>query len=102
MTATNPPLPADRATPRRPRVRRWAAFRSLGAAGCIPALLLAFAPKCAVCLLAYAGLGAALGLSGPELCGAPPAASGQWVWLMLLPGLLLGWFALRGRRGEAV
>jgi hypothetical protein len=33
--------------------------------------LLAFAPKCIVCLAVYAGLGTVLGLGGPELCGAP-------------------------------
>jgi hypothetical protein len=33
--------------------------------------LLAFAPKCIVCLAVYAGLGAVLGLGGPELCGSP-------------------------------
>ncbi|HEY0864628.1 MAG TPA: hypothetical protein VGD97_11030 [Lacunisphaera sp.] len=37
----------------------------------LPAALLAVAPKCLLCVLAYAGLGAALGLGGPELCGAP-------------------------------
>ena len=31
--------------------------------------LLALAPKCLLCVAAYAGLGAALGLGGPELCG---------------------------------
>jgi hypothetical protein len=37
----------------------------------LPAALLAVTPKCLLCVLAYAGLGAALGLGGPELCGAP-------------------------------
>ena len=37
----------------------------------MPAALLALMPKCLLCLTAYAGLGAALGLGGPEICGAP-------------------------------
>lgn len=36
----------------------------------LPAALLALTPKCVLCLLAYAGLGAALGFGGPEFCGA--------------------------------
>ena len=44
----------------------------------IPVALFAFVPKCGLCLLAYAGLGAALGLGGPELCGASGGAAGQW------------------------
>ncbi len=34
------------------------------------AAFLALAPKCLLCLAAYAGLGAAVGLGGPEPCGA--------------------------------
>ena len=45
----------------------------------MPALLLAFAPKCVLCLLGYAGIGVALGLGGPEICGAPTAAPGTWL-----------------------
>jgi hypothetical protein len=36
----------------------------------VPTALLALAPKCVLCGLAYTGLGAALGVRGPELCGA--------------------------------
>ena len=36
-----------------------------------PAALVPVAPKCILCVIAYAGLGTALGLGGPELCGAP-------------------------------
>jgi hypothetical protein len=47
--------------PRPEFLRRWLA----------PAAVLALAPKCLVCGLAYAGL---LGLGGAELCGdAPPS-----------------------------
>lgn len=41
----------------------------------VPAALLAVAPKCILCGLAYAGLGTALGLGGPEVCGAPDRIS---------------------------
>lgn len=34
-----------------------------------PTALLALAPKCVLCLAAYAGLGSALGVGGRELCG---------------------------------
>jgi len=44
----------------------------------LPTAPLAFAPKCLVCLWAYAGLGAALGLGGREMCGAPAASLDSW------------------------
>lgn len=51
----------------------------------VPLALVALAPKCLVCLAAYAGIGAALGLSlaGPELCGAAPMGFplGAMAWL---------------------
>jgi hypothetical protein len=43
--------------------------------------LLLFAPKCLVCAATYAGLGTALGLGGPELCGAPPDHDVRWLLL---------------------
>jgi len=53
----------------------------------IPAALLALTPKCLLCVLAYAGLGAALGLGGPEICGATSGTTGHWiVWLPVLAG----------------
>ncbi len=59
--------------------------RLAGARGwLIPAALLALAPKCVLCVLAYAGLGAVLGFGGPELCGAAGDATGTWVWLLAL------------------
>jgi len=59
----------------------------------------ALAPKCLLCLAAYAGAGAALGLGGREICGAPSDAIGASVfWSLLLPGALFslvsGWSAL--------
>ena len=47
----------------------------------LPAAGLAIVPKCILCLLAYAGFGAFLGLGGPELCGAAPRSP-------LLPAVL--------------
>jgi hypothetical protein len=44
--------------------RPWSALVALA--------LLALAPKCVLCLAAYAGLATALGLGGRELCGAEP------------------------------
>src|SRR5258705_322291 len=59
--------------PKLKRLGRWLA----------PAALLTVAPKCALCLLAYAGLGAALGLGGPEICGAQSGPAGMWAWPLL-------------------
>lgn len=59
--------------------------RPAGARGwLIPAALLALAPKCALCILAYAGLGTALGLGGPEICGDAGTDSS---WATVLPVL---------------
>ena len=64
----------------------------------VPAAVLALAPKCILCVLAYAGLGAALGLGGRELCGASGDAAGRWAtWLPALgaavgvAGFLVPW-----------
>ena len=45
--------------------RRFAATRRRPFGWLATGALLAFAPKCLLCLLAYMGLGAALGLGGP-------------------------------------
>ena len=75
-----PPPSADRPVERPNPARRWLA----------PALLLTLAPKCILCLLAYAGLSAALGLGGPEICGAPDDPTAPWMtWLSAL-GLVAG------------
>jgi hypothetical protein len=63
-----------------------------------PAALFALVPKCAVCLLAYAGLGAALGLRGPEICGATSGSSGPWVISLAGFGLALGIGGLLARK----
>ena len=47
----------------------------------VPFALFALTPKCLLCVAGYAGLGAALGLGGPELCGGGDT-TGHWtVWL---------------------
>ncbi len=56
----------------------------------IPAALLALTPKCALCLLAYAGLGSLLGIGGPELCGEPNSAPGHWALLTVSGVILFG------------
>jgi hypothetical protein len=57
----------------------------------VPAALLVLTPKCVMCVLAYAGLGAAIGLGGPEICGASAGAPGTWAltlaWLGVASGL---------------
>lgn len=66
--------------------------------------LLAVVPKCVVCAAAYFGLGALLGLGGPELCGAPtgPSFAGTTVFAACgLAGALgaAGWrWACRRKR----
>jgi len=80
---------------RRSRAVRWL----------VPTALLALVPKCVVCVLAYAGIGAALGLGGPEICGAPTGLPGSWLSWLAVPGAALGaagflrfrWFRGLGR-----
>lgn len=52
--------------------------------------LLAVAPKCVACLVAYIGLGAALGLGGPELCGVAAAPSHAIVLIVSAVLLTIG------------
>jgi len=79
--------------PRRP-------FRALGSFA-----LLALCPKCVVCLLAYADLGAVLGLRSTEICGATAGSLDLWVSSFAGFGVALaiaGWFAsLRRRRSSS-
>jgi hypothetical protein len=57
----------------------------------VPTALLALTPKCVLCVLAYTGLGAALGAGGPELCGASGGSPASWTsslaWLGVAGGL---------------
>ena len=68
----------------------------------LPAAAVALGPKCFLCVAAYLGLGAALGLGGQEICGAYAPSSITWVlslaWLGFVGGLItLGILARHGR-----
>ena len=45
------------------------------------------APKCLVCVIAYAGLGAAIGIGGTELCGGPTDSPLARATLLSIPAL---------------
>ena len=67
----------------------------------LPTALLALVPKCALCVLAYLGIGV-LGLGGPELCGA--TANPDWhskVWLFVGVVTASGVAILRRSRRQA-
>jgi len=55
-----------------------------------PAALLALAPKCVLCVLAYAGIGAALGIRVPEICGEATGPRGPWAPSLAAFGVALG------------
>ena len=72
----------------------------------LPTALLALAPKCLLCVAAYTGIGAALGLGGPEICGASAGSPGSWAsslaWLGVAAGLAaFGFLASCRRRRSA-
>ena len=52
--------------------------------------VLALMPKCLLCAAAYLGVGAALGLTGPEICGARPATFPMWLWVIFGLSLVIG------------
>jgi hypothetical protein len=78
---TNPPM-QSRHTEFSRRTVRWL----------WPTALLALAPKCVLCVLAYAGLGASIGLSGPEICGATAGSPDSWA-------TALAWLGVGGALG---
>lgn len=87
-----PPQPAESATIGRTLLRRWVG----------PALLVALAPKCVLCLLGYVGFAASLGLAGPELCGAAgDARSFSWLGWTITLGTALGLIRRRWRTTRA-
>ena len=51
--------------------------------------VLALTPKCVVCLAAYLGLVTALGLGGPEICGASSNPSHAHVALLIASTLFV-------------
>ncbi len=81
---------------------RWLPdFRRRSALWLTASALLALTPKCLLCLLAYAGLGAALGLGGPEMCGAPATSTGSWTAALAPVGVtlaVLGFLTIRVRK----
>jgi hypothetical protein len=70
---TNPPMLSPRVDSSPGAFRRGRAVRWL-----LPAALLALTPKCVLCVLAYVGAGAALGIGGPEWCGLDGSAPVSW------------------------
>ena len=86
IATTNPPMASPRTELRR-RASRWL----------LPATLFALTPKCFLCLAAYAGIGAALGLGGPEICGASSGPTCPRIIALALCGLAAGVIALRSR-----
>lgn len=82
---------------------RWRARldRFLGLAG---VTLFALAPKCVLCLAAYAGLGALVGLRfAPDVCGAHPASPTPALLGLALLGASLAlwtWRRVRHRRAR--
>jgi len=69
------------------------------------ATLFALAPKCLLCVAAYAGIGAILGLGGREICGVPTSAPEDWAPGLVVGAASLGFIGLlasrRGRRRRA-
>jgi hypothetical protein len=57
-----------------------------------PTALLALTPKCVLCVLAYVGFGAALGLGGPEICGGSVDSPASWA-------STLAWLGVAGALG---
>jgi len=62
--------------------------------------LLALAPKCLLCVLAYAGVGTALGLGRPEICGVA-GQDRSWAHVLPLVGALLVTALVLARRTRA-
>lgn len=56
----------------------------------LPAAVLALTPKCLLCVVAYVGLGAALGLGGSEICGASAGSAASWAWSLAWLGAVGG------------
>jgi hypothetical protein len=52
--------------------------------------LIALAPKCVLCGLAYAGIGAALGFGRSSICGSTAGSVGRWVSLPVAYGIAVG------------
>ena len=64
----------------------------------MPAVLLTFAPKCFLCVAAYAGAGFALRSAGAELCGASPVSANPWLIGLAGFGIVAGAIGLGAAR----
>lgn len=79
--------------PRPERLQRRLAF----------AALLALAPKCVLCLLAFAGLGAAVGPGGPEICGPTDDSAAvrlEWLWPVAVGTIVAARHVVRRRQSR--
>jgi hypothetical protein len=66
---------------------------------------LALAPKCLLCAAAYASLGAALRLGGPEICGAPTGVTPDhpaWPAMLGIISCATLWFTTRRRKAGVI
>ena len=65
----------------------------------VPLGVFALLPKCLLCVLTYLGLAAALGLGGPEICGAaagPASWPAMFTWAAAAAGgAILGYAAAK-------
>lgn len=78
---------------------RWSSLLRRIPGWLAPLVLLAAVPKCLLCVLAYAGLGAALGIGGAvELCGGPVTHPLGWSAVSAITGAGLAAFYLWHRR----
>lgn len=80
--------------------RRFADTVRRPARGLAAVALLALAPKCLLCVAAYAGIGAALGLGGREICGAPARSPGDLASWIPLAGAILGFIGFLASRRD--
>jgi hypothetical protein len=60
----------------------------------VPGAIVALAPKCVLCLIAYLGLGTALGRAGAEICGGQGSETMHGAAWFVVAGLALGLGAL--------
>jgi hypothetical protein len=83
-------------------VSLWLSISRRAVGWFLPTALFALMPKCILCVVAYAGLGAALGLGRSEICGA---TAGSWAsslaWLGVAGGLGTFGFLMSCRRGRS-
>jgi len=77
---------------------RWADTLRRRVPWLAPVALLALAPKCLLCVLAYAGVATALIRGGPELCGTTGGATGFGVARLAAAAVAVGVTVVWARR----